>query len=676
MPRMIVTDAGVAAANAANANGLTISITKYRVGNATFTPAETDTSLQGEILSSNVGADNVAYVGANSSQNFGAISNIASSDDDSVEFLITLLEGQGDYDVGSIGLYLDNGTLFAVGSFDSIIRKVRESGSQLGNRISIRAVITLDNVAPIIEYNVIDFGVPTLPRVESLPVPSDSQADDNLYVTNRVLTASGSSLAWKRKQSLLKLSVSNAVGGGTFTLTYGSSTTSAIAYNAMPTAIKSALEGISGISKVNVSGSGSVVNPWLIFFEIPITVTSVTGSDANLTGGTAGSRINSSLSVVTKWALSSHPNVTINSVVSVSSGKSLTAVEVSSRLKIDESKADLLIIQVLTGASKGKLREIINLSGNRLITRENLPTPLVAGDVFEVLYPHPSHDDLYDIAENTHVDHSTVSITGNASKGISGGGDLTADRELGLNFRNVSDLTYPIYPGLPISAAQNTWKQTRLVVDQGNGAISSKSIFDIWRLLIPTGVVLPFGGHTNTNPLFPPHGFLICDGQTYSQSDYPELFAVIGRNFTSSTVNSTLFSVPNMYARSPKGPGTTPGYFRSGGWGRIEGRNIGITGGSNSVRLTENNLPRHRHSFTTDSAGNHAHEVPNLHGEQAATRNAEGDATGDSNDNTPISTTFAGAHTHTGNTDYTGAITPQSVDIRDPYIVFNWIIKI
>lgn len=76
--------------------------------------------------------------------------------------------------------------------------------------------------------------------------------------------------------------------GGTFTLTYDSSTTSAIAYNASAATVQTALEATTGISSGDVSVSGPDGGPWLVEFTGTLAETDVdmmTGSGASLTGG-------------------------------------------------------------------------------------------------------------------------------------------------------------------------------------------------------------------------------------------------------------------------------------------------------------------------------------------------------------------------------------------------------
>lgn len=63
--------------------------------------------------------------------------------------------------------------------------------------------------------------------------------------------------------------------------------------------------------------------------------------------------------------------------------------------------------------------------------------------------------------------------------------------------------------------------------------------------LLPAGVVLPFGG-TNL-----PIGFLWCNGQSYSRTDYASLYAAIGSGHGALDINS--FNVPDLRGRFIRG---------------------------------------------------------------------------------------------------------------------------
>lgn len=66
----------------------------------------------------------------------------------------------------------------------------------------------------------------------------------------------------------------------------------------------------------------------------------------------------------------------------------------------------------------------------------------------------------------------------------------------------------------------------------------------------PLGTINAFGGTTA------PEGWLLCQGQAISRTDYADLFAVIGTNFGSGD-GSTTFNLPDMREATTKGAGTT-----------------------------------------------------------------------------------------------------------------------
>jgi len=90
--------------------------------------------------------------------------------------------------------------------------------------------------------------------------------------------------------------------------------------------------------------------------------------------------------------------------------------------------------------------------------------------------------------------------------------------------------------------------------------------------VMPIGTVI-FGGWAT-----PPDGFLMCDGAQYDVSEYQGLFDAIGYGFGGS---GSVFNVPDMANVFPVGA--------NGGY------NVGETGGSNEVALSEAETGAHRH---------------------------------------------------------------------------------
>lgn len=65
----------------------------------------------------------------------------------------------------------------------------------------------------------------------------------------------------------------------------------------------------------------------------------------------------------------------------------------------------------------------------------------------------------------------------------------------------------------------------------------------------PLGTINAFGGTTA------PEGWLLCQGQAISRTEYADLFAVIGTNFGAGD-GSTTFNLPDMREAAPVGAGT------------------------------------------------------------------------------------------------------------------------
>lgn len=103
----------------------------------------------------------------------------------------------------------------------------------------------------------------------------------------------------------------------------------------------------------------------------------------------------------------------------------------------------------------------------------------------------------------------------------------------------------------------------------------------------PAGSLMAFAGDTA------PDGWLLCYGQAVSRTTYAALFAVIGTTYGAG-VGSTTFNLPDLRGRVIAGldnMGGAASAFRIGGM--TDG--LGQTGGSAVHRLTENEIPSHRH---------------------------------------------------------------------------------
>lgn len=90
---------------------------------------------------------------------------------------------------------------------------------------------------------------------------------------------------------------------------------------------------------------------------------------------------------------------------------------------------------------------------------------------------------------------------------------------------------------------------------------------------------------------FPPRGWAFCDGQLLSISQNSALFSLVGTIYGGN--GTTTFALPDLRGRVPmhwgQGPGRTP-------------RQIGETGGTETVTLTGSQIPAHTHQVAPAAA--------------------------------------------------------------------------
>ena len=126
---------------------------------------------------------------------------------------------------------------------------------------------------------------------------------------------------------------------------------------------------------------------------------------------------------------------------------------------------------------------------------------------------------------------------------------------------------------------------------------------------VPIGAIMPYAGQT------PPEGYLLCDGSEIDRQQYPDLFAVIGTQYTgpSPLQGIDTFRLPDLRGRFGLGRdnmtnglpaiAAAAGGFVSPGGGnvdRVPDANadiLGASGGQSSTELTLNNLPEHSHTL-------------------------------------------------------------------------------
>jgi microcystin-dependent protein len=101
-----------------------------------------------------------------------------------------------------------------------------------------------------------------------------------------------------------------------------------------------------------------------------------------------------------------------------------------------------------------------------------------------------------------------------------------------------------------------------------------------------------------------PQGWATCAGQLMPISQNDALFSLIGTMYGGD--GQTTFALPDLRGRAPIGQGTGPG---------LSTRTVGEAGGTETVTLTQNEMPQHLHQVRaadTSESKNPATRLPGV----------------------------------------------------------------
>jgi microcystin-dependent protein len=155
---------------------------------------------------------------------------------------------------------------------------------------------------------------------------------------------------------------------------------------------------------------------------------------------------------------------------------------------------------------------------------------------------------------------------------------------------------------------------------------------------------------------FAPQGWALCNGQLLPISQNTALFSLLGTTYGGDGVST--FALPDLRGRVPISAGQGPG---------LQSYQLGQSGGAETATLNVNQLPTHNHSVNTVS-GAATSKTPTNNLLATSTGAAVGSAPDIYSSSQPNSTLAANAISQTGGS--------QPVDIRSPFLTFNWIIAL
>lgn len=188
--------------------------------------------------------------------------------------------------------------------------------------------------------------------------------------------------------------------------------------------------------------------------------------------------------------------------------------------------------------------------------------------------------------------------------------------------------------------------------------------------LVPTGVLLPYGGSSA------PTGYLFPYGQEVSQATYAALYLIYGTSFNTGGEAVGNFRLPDLRGRAIFGKdnmgGSAANRITAAGSG-ITGTTLGASGGTETHTLITAELASHDHTFsgTTGTGSSHNHTVPVSANSGNANTAQQGDAVVSGN----IATSSENSHNHSfsGTTATSGSGTAHQN--TPPGIIMNIIVR-
>lgn len=165
--KTIITNAGITAAIQAGISGPQIKISSVKIGNNILIPNVEMTDVSGLVWS-----------GDSSYLQYQIV------DDRTFLFKITLDESIGNFNIGNIGLFLDNGTLFCLTALTQVEQKIKndDDSNVVGNRKIFEIPIVLSGISSLLDVTVMVPDEASIPFVQNeLSLPQSALAPYTAY---------------------------------------------------------------------------------------------------------------------------------------------------------------------------------------------------------------------------------------------------------------------------------------------------------------------------------------------------------------------------------------------------------------------------------------------------------------------------------------------------------------
>jgi len=164
--QFVITNVGLQAVANAQSGGPSVNITTFQVGTAyNYTPTASMSALQGTSL----------YSGITTGYSVDSLNQIT--------YQLKMNQTVGTFNFGEVGVYLADGTLFALAAFQTLQEKVAASSSNAGNLVTLIARLLLTGIAPVIQFTNNTYQTAILVEVavpDGIPLPN-SLGSTNVY---------------------------------------------------------------------------------------------------------------------------------------------------------------------------------------------------------------------------------------------------------------------------------------------------------------------------------------------------------------------------------------------------------------------------------------------------------------------------------------------------------------
>lgn len=169
-PEFIITSTGLRQASIASPTGPHISITQFKVGSAFgYSPTSADTALHGTILHT------------------GIPFSYAILADNTLDIRLVMDVNVGPFTFGEVGIFLADGTLFALAAYTAGQQKLKHVGNQMGSRYEISALLRLTQAPAVLNVSVTNMaGLLEVPNWEGLVAPSALLSSANAAIVHEV----------------------------------------------------------------------------------------------------------------------------------------------------------------------------------------------------------------------------------------------------------------------------------------------------------------------------------------------------------------------------------------------------------------------------------------------------------------------------------------------------------